>query len=208
MNSSNTSTLSEKRPATAEPLTELLQARWSGRAFADRPIEAEALRALFEAARWAFSAANEQPWAFVVARRAEDPEAFARLAETLMPGNVAWAPRAAALVLTLARKAWVRSGAPNRHAFHDVGAATFALAVEATARGLMVHPMGGFDVAKATAACAVPETHEPVALLAIGHPGDAAELPAEVAEKDAKPRTRKPLAELVFGGRFGDPSPL
>lgn len=127
------------------PIHEVLRARWSPRALSSRSLEPEVLRSLFEAARWAPSSANEQPWHFVVARR-EDPAAFAKMVDCLASGNQRWAATAPVLVLAVTRLGFARSGAANRHAFHDLGLALASMLFEATSRGLATHCMAGFDV--------------------------------------------------------------
>ena len=190
---------------TRFPIHDLLAARWSPRAFADRSVEPATLGSLFEAARWAPSSFNEQPWCFAVARR-EDGEGFARLASCLLEGNARWATKAPVLGLSIAALQFKRNGKPNRHAWHDVGLAVGGLLVQAQALGLGVHQMAGFDPARARAALAIPADHEPVAMMAIGYPGAAASLPEELAERERAPRSRKPLASFVFGARFGVPA--
>src|SRR5712691_2956422 len=157
-----------EKPAPAEfPVHELIRRRWSRRSFSERPVDEEALRALFEAARWAPSSYNEQPWSFILTRKGE--EAFDRLAACLTGSNVRWAPRAPVLVLSVAKLDIARSGAPNRHAFHDVGLSVDNLVLQATALDLFVHQMAGFDTEKAREVFGVPEGYEPVAVIAIGH---------------------------------------
>jgi nitroreductase len=164
-------------------------------------VAAEDLRALFEAASWAASSFNEQPWRYVVARK-EDGEAFERLLDLLVKPNQQWARHAPVLALGLARTTFTRNAKPNRVALHDLGAASASLTFEATARGLHVHQMGGVDTERAHAAVGAPEDFEVVTALAIGYAGDDGD--AELLERDAKPRTRRPLDEFVFGWEFGE----
>lgn len=196
------------RPAEIRyPIHDLLRRRWSPRAFADRMVEREKLLSLLEAARWAPSSYNEQPWSFIVATR-DDPAEYERLLGCLVEGNIAWARRAPVLMLSVAKLQFDRGGKPNRHAFHDVGLATENLAVQATAMGLCVHPMAGFHVDKAREVFAIPADHEPVAAIAVGYPGDPASLPDPLRERELAPRTRRALQQFVFSGRWGQPSPL
>src|SRR5262245_10198559 len=120
-----------KPAVTRYPVHSLIRERWSPRAFADRPVGREALGSLLEAARWAPSSFNEQPWSFILARQ-EDGPAFARVLACLLPFNQAWAQHAPVLMISLARTTFARTGQPNRHAFHDVGAATAQLLLAAT----------------------------------------------------------------------------
>jgi len=197
----------ENREKANFPIHDLLARRWSPRAFSDRPVEPEKLRSLLEAARWAPSSYNEQPWAYLVATR-EDPVEHARLLSVLVEGNVAWAQRAPVLMLSIAKLNFDRSGKPNRHAFHDVGMASASLVFQATALGLVVHQMAGFSVEKARELYTIPEGWEPVAAFAVGYPGKPDSLPERIREKELAPRTRKPLEQFIFTGRWGEVSPL
>jgi len=195
----------EKPAVTDYPIHELLKRRWSPRAFADRPLQSDTLRSVFEAARWAPSSGNGQPWSFLVARREQTAE-FERLASLLVPGN-AWARKAGALALSVA--ALDRApGKPYRHSWHDVGLATENLLLQAFSMGLTVHPMAGFDTVKAREVFAIPERWDPVAMIALGHPGDPHDLPEEIQRKDLTPRQRKPIAEFVYSGKWGEPGGL
>jgi nitroreductase len=159
---------------------------------------------LLEAARWAPSCSNEQPWSFLVAVKDNKPE-FERLLGCLIEFNREWAQHAPVLILSLARMIFQSTGKPNRHAFHDVGQAIASLTVQATASGLVVHQMAGFDVEKARREFSIPHDHEPVAVTAIGYPGSPAELPDKLRQKELAPRQRKALADFVFECSFGQP---
>ncbi len=156
---------------------------------------------LFEAARWAASSSNEQPWTFVVAT-ADEPELFTRLADCLYPGN-SWAKAAPVLALSVARMTLAGDIKPNRYAFHDMGMAVASMLAQATAEGLFVHQMGGFDVEKARQDLAVPAGHDPVAMMAIGYYGDPANAAPGLREREVQPRGRKHLDEFVFRGTWG-----
>jgi nitroreductase len=189
------------------PIHDLLKRRWSPRAFADRPVEPDELRSLLEAARWAPSSFNEQPWAFVVATR-DRPEDFARVLGCLVEGNQAWAKAAPVLMLTFAHLSFDRNGQPNRHAYHDIGLAVGNLTVQATADGLCVHQMAGIVPAKVRATFHVPEGWDPVSGVAVGYPGDPNSLPEPLHQRELATPTRKPLKSFVFDGDWGAPSPL
>jgi nitroreductase len=193
----------QKTASTDHPIHDLLAERWSPLAFDARPVSPEALRSVLEAARWAPSCYNDQPWSFFVARR-EDEQAFERLASCLVPGNATWATQAPVLGLSVARLAFMKTGQSNRHALHDVGLATANLIFEAESRGLRVHAMGGFDPARAREVLGIPDDHEPVAMFALGHPGAPELLPESLQEREAAPRSRKLQAEFVFGGAWGE----
>ncbi len=197
----------ENREKANFPIHDLLARRWSPRAFSDRPVEPEKLRSLLEAARWAPSSYNEQPWAYLVATQ-EDPVEYARLLSVLVEGNVAWAQRAPVLMLSIAKLNFDRSSKPNRHAFHDVGMASASLIFQATALGLVVHQMAGFSVEKARELYGIPEGWDPVAALALGYQGKPDSLPEHMRGKELAPRTRKPLEQFIFTGRWGEVSPL
>ena len=197
----------EKLATTDFPIHDLLRRRWSPRTFADRPVEPEKLRSLLEAARWAPSSFNEQPWAYLVATR-NDPEEYARLLSVLVEGNIAWAQRAPVLMLSLAKLNFERTGKPNRHAFHDVGLASANLVIQATALGLAVHQMAGFHAEKARELYGIPADWEPVAAIALGYPGEADSLPEPIRQGELALRARKPLEQFVFTGRWGEASRL
>jgi nitroreductase len=157
---------------------------------------------LLEAARWAPSSSNEQPWSFIVASK-EEPAEFARMLGCLVEFNQSWAKEAPVLLLSIARLNFASSGKPNRHALHDVGQAIASLTVQAMAEGLFVHQMAGFDAEKARREFAIPEGYEPVAVAAIGYLGDANSLPDKLRERELAPRQRKPLKEFVYEGTWG-----
>ena len=194
-----------EKPAHVQfPIHELIARRWSPRAFDERPIEADLLRTLFEAARWAPSSNNEQPWRFVVASK-ENGTDWNRLFDCLTEGNRRWAFRAPVLVLSVARMQFEDDGKPNRHAFHDTGLAAENLVLQATAGGLAAHQMAGFDVEKARVELKIPSGFEPVAMIAIGYPGDPAVLPERLRERELRSRSRRPIGESTFVGQWGNP---
>jgi nitroreductase len=200
-------TVNEKVAPTQYPVHELIRRRWSPRAFADRPVPADDLRRIFEAARWAPSSSNEQPWSFILARK-EKREDYDRLFSCLLPGNQLWVGQAPVLMLSVARVVFEEDQSPNRHALHDVGLAVENLVLQATALELFVHQMAGFAVEKARQLCQIPPQSEPVAMIALGYLGDRATLPENLRAREVAPRTRKPLTEFVYAGRWGEPSPI
>ncbi len=192
-----------EKPANAEqPILDLIRRRWSPLAFDPRPIERPVLLRLFEAARWAASSFNEQPWTYLIGSREDDPEQLERIAGALVPQN-GWAKNAPVLALSVARMTFTHSGAPNRVAFHDVGMATENLVLEAMSLGIFVHQMAGFDVGKAKELSGIPEGYEPVAMIALGYPGDPEKLDQKSKEREASERKRKRVGEFVFQGRWG-----
>lgn len=195
------------KPADSQyPIHDLLRQRWSPRAFDDRPIEPEKLRSLFEAARWAPSLDNGQPWRFLVATK-EDTADYDRLFQCLVTSNQKSAYRAPVLILSVAQLQF-EDGSPNRHALHDTGMAVENLVVQATALGLVAHQMAGFRIDQAREDCQIPESYEPVAMIAVGYPGDPA-LPSDrLRAQEPQPRVRKPLTELVYAATWEQPAPL
>jgi nitroreductase len=192
-----------RKPAPADhPIHDLIRERWSPRAFDDRPVPRADLLSLLEAARWAPSSGNEQPWRFVIAERHTDPEGFARLIASLHESNQIWARLAPLVGYSVTSMLWLRTGKPNRHAWHDVGLSMSMLLVEATSRGLFVHQMAGYDAQKAREACAIPEGFEPVAAFVVGYPGPLDRLDERNRTRETAPRTRRPVTESVFQGRW------
>jgi nitroreductase len=196
------------KPATTDfPVHDLIRHRWSPRAFADKPVEPAVLASLFEAARWAPSSSNEQPWAYLVATK-DNPEDFAKTLSVLVEFNAAWAKNAPVLALAVSHLKFQSNGNPNRNAFYDTGAATVLFSIEALARGLYVHQMGGFDAAKAKQVFEIPDDWEAIAAFAIGYPGETHSLSQKLQDREVAPRTRKPLSEFVMSGRWGHTSPI
>ena len=198
-----------KKPADANhPIHDLIRERWSPRAFAAKPVAKETLLSVLEAARWAASSNNGQPWAFIVATK-EDAAEHQRLVDCLMPGNQGWAINAPVLMLSFARTEWETEARPNRTAQHDVGLAAGTLTLQAEAEGLVVHQMAGIDVSKIREVYDVPEVYDPMAAIALGYQGEVDDLASETfREREVAPRVRKPLPEFVFRGKFGSASPL
>jgi nitroreductase len=199
--------MAEKKASTDYPIHELHAQRWSPYAFDPRPVAPADLRSLFEAARWAPSSYNEQPWRYIVATK-DDPDQFQRLLSCLVEGNQMWAKAAPVLALGVASLRFAASGKDNRAAVHDLGLASGNLLVEATARGLSVHQMIGILPDKAREVYGIPDGFEAWTGIAIGYKGDPASLPEGLRERDRALRQRKPLRDFVFSGKWGNPSPL
>lgn len=192
-----------KPAVTAFPILEPIQNRWSPVGFDPRPFPSSWLGSLLEAARWAPSSYGDQPWSFCVATQ-DQPTEFAALLNCLMEANQVWARNAHALLLSCAHRTYSRNGQPNRHAWHDVGLATQSLLVQATALGLATHPMGGFSADQARETLGIPDDYDPVAMIAVGYPAaNPEQMPADLQQRDAAPRSRKPLTDFVFSGRWG-----
>jgi nitroreductase len=189
------------------PIEALLARRWSPYSFAERDVPLEDLQGILEAARWAPSSYNEQPWRYLLARRS-DPAAFEKLLSCLVDGNQAWAKSAPVLLIGLAIVKFARNGKPNAAAVHDLGLAAGNICVEATARGLFVHQMIGIVPERVRELYSVPEDAEPLTAVAIGHLGDGSNLPAALQERDRDPRARRPVRAFVFENSWDQPTRL
>lgn len=189
------------------PIHELIAKRWSPYSFDDRLVPEADLRSLFEAARWAASSYNEQPWSYLVATK-QEPEEFVKLLSCLVEGNQVWAKAAPVLALGVASLTFALNGTPNKAAIHDLGLAAGSLTFEATARGLMVHQMIGILPDRARELYRIPAGYEAVTGMAIGYVGDPNQLSDKLKDRDLAPRTRKPLSEFLFSGKWGQVSPL
>jgi nitroreductase len=172
--------------------------RWSPRAFSSEAIDDEILMRVFEAAKWAPSCFNEQPWRFIVARTPEDRAVFL---DFLTPGNQVWNENVPVITLVIAHKYFAHNGKPNATNQFDAGCAWGFLALSALQNGLITHGMAGFNAAKARVVLGVPEEYDIIAVVAIGKPGDKSQLPADVQAKEV-PSTRRRLGETVMEGKF------
>lgn len=187
---------------SGHPVDPLFPARWSPRAFSDAPVSADQVKVLLEAARWAPSAANVQPWRLVWALRGEP--GFETILDGLVPFNREWAAKAAALIVVASKDRMTgRDGAEteNRWAGFDSGAAWMSMALQAAKSGLMAHAMGGFDAAALGSALGLPEGHSLHAVVAVGHLGRPETL-SETLQAREVPSTRLALEEIAFHGRF------
>lgn len=197
----------QKPALTNFPVHDLIRQRWSPRAFADKPVAPEVLSSLFEAARWAPSSNNEQPWSYIVATK-DDPENFSKMLSVLVEFNAGWAKSAPVVMLAVSRLTFQKNDTPNRNAFYDTGAATALLTLEATSRGLFVHQMAGFDPEKSRAVFGIPPGYEAIAAIALGYPGDPQSLPEKLRDRELAPRSRKPISEFVLSGHWGHTAPF
>lgn len=181
------------------PVERMLYHRWSPRAMSGKPLTKADLMRLFEAARWAPSSFNEQPWRFVYAGR--EDEHWPRFLDLLSEGNRRWAAAASVLVVVLSRTTFERNDNPSRTHSFDTGAAWQNLALQGSRMGLVVHGMAGFDHVRARGTLEVPEEFAVEAMIAVGRPAPAASLPESLREREV-PSGRKPVAELAFSGVF------
>jgi nitroreductase len=193
-----------EKPAHAHhPINDLLRRRWSPRLFEEgREVEREKILTLLEAARWAPSCFNEQPWRYLVFD-GSDSRAMEEARDCLAEGN-AWARKAPVLLISVARETFTRNDRPNRTAHHDVGLATENLALTAVELGLAVHQMAGFDTGRARSTFHIPEGFAPIAMIAIGYPRPTPldDLDEAVRAGELAPRTRKTIDEFAFAGRW------
>jgi len=199
--------MSNKNADTDHTIHNTLATRWSPYAFSGEPVTSRDLKSLFEAARWAPSSYNEQPWRYIVGVRGSG-DTHGRILECLAEPNQAWAQHAPVLAIGVILRAFAPSGKPNKAAEHDLGLASANLCVEATTRGLHVHQMIGLDPEAARAAFSIPAEGEALTALAIGYRDKSQQADATLSERDAKPRTRRALDEFVFAGQFGRPADL
>jgi nitroreductase len=197
----------EKLAVTDYPIEDILRRRWSPRAFSDRMVERETLQRLLEAARWAASSFNEQPWYFIVATK-QNIEQYTILLDCLVEKNQQWARLAPVLMVSVAKLDFEKTGKPNRHAFHDVGLAMGNLIVQATAMDLFVHQMAGILPEKIREAYGIPNGYEPVAGVALGYSAEVEVLPEPFRGQELAPRKRKPIESFVFQEAWGETSSL
>lgn len=184
------------------PIIEVIRTRRSKRAYSSRPVEAEKIKSLFEAARWAPSSLNDQPWLYLYATRHNQPELWKKLWDTLNPGNKIWAEHAPLLVLSMARKYFTVNGNVNGLSKYDLGGANAFLSLQGTAMGLNVHQMGGYDRGQAISSLNIPEEYEPGVMLAIGYAGDPEVLPENLKLRESAPRVRRVQHSFVMNKTF------
>lgn len=198
-----------EKPANNEyPINELIRRRWSPRAFDSRPIPADKLLSILEAARWAASSRNEQPWNFILGIKESAQDAYDALLGCLNETNRDWAQTAPVLVLSVAHNKFTRNDRDNRYALHDVGMANLSMILQAMEYDIFAHMMAGFDADAARAACEIPLDYTPVTITALGFPGDPDALEEKYKEREYGARSRRPLAELIFEGRWNNPAAL
>ncbi|MEE8388521.1 MAG: nitroreductase family protein [Acidiferrobacterales bacterium] len=197
----------EKLADTQHPIHEVLARRWSGRAFETTPLTREQIVTLMEAARWAPSCFNDQPWCYLVWDKSSDPGSWQKAFACLGEGNQSWVIDAPLLLAACADSEFTKKpGKPNRWGQHDTGAASTCLCIQASAMGLMAHQMGGFDSEKLRAAFNIPQRYTPMAMITVGHPVASAEqLDQDRKARELAPRERYPLDEKFFEATWGTP---
>jgi nitroreductase len=185
-----------KKAPPVEGVLPAIHERWSARSFSEREVSPETLRKVFEAARWAASSGNVQPWRFVVGLKGS--QTHDKIAATLGGANKAWAPKAPALILGTALAVNAK-GAANAYALYDLGAASALLTLEAAELGMTTHQMAGYDHEAARQALGIPEEYALGSVIALGYQGEPEALgDAALIERETTARTRKPLHEIVF----------
>jgi nitroreductase len=194
-----------KHAQTEHEILDLIRQRWSPRAFdLSKDVSTADLVRLFEAARWAPSSGNEQPWRFLVARRGGTSGAFEGMLSAMTERNRAWAAAAPVLVLVAVRATLERNEAVNAHAWYDTGQAVGFLTLQATDMGLGLRQMAGFDRENARTSCLVPAPFDPAVLIAVGYPGDPESLAIPFhRETEVQPRQRRALSDFVYEETWG-----
>jgi nitroreductase len=186
-----------KHAPDVEGVLPIFHRRWSPRSFSDREVSPADLAKVFEAARWAASSFNEQPWRWLVGKR--NSPTFNKILDSLMPFNQAWAGNAPVLILGTAKTTFSHNNTPNRVALYDLGAASSYLTLQAAALGLVAHQMGGFDQDAARKSLEIPDDFLIGAVIALGYQGQPEALANDQMQAQEKaPRQRKPLSEIVF----------
>ena len=199
------SPMSHVKNASADhPILDVLAERYSPYVFEPTGVEREKLLSCLEAARWAASSYNEQPWSFIIAERSDEDQ-FSAMLNCLVEANQHWAANAGVLMVTVAQESFSKNNKPNRVCDHDIGLAVGNLTVQATSLGLAVHQMAGINLSKTRQVYSIPDSHHPLTAIALGYAGDAQSANDEqMVERDAAPRNRKPLSEFVFQGSWNN----
>lgn len=187
----------QSKPAkTNYPILRAIANRWSPVIFSDEKIEEEKILLLLEAARWAPSSYNEQPWQYIIGFKGD--ENYKKLSESLLEGN-SWAKNAPVLICSVAKKYFTRGNKLNHHHLHDTGMATMALVLQATKMDLYSHQMSGFDMEKMRTSFGIDDDLELGSMIAIGNPGNSDDATEDMIERDSAPRERKDLESLIWG---------
>ncbi len=196
--------MQQKTATTSVPISEIIRKRWSPRAFdPNKPVSHDDLLALLEAARWAASCYNDQPWRYIVCNKTIDAEGWQRGLDVLVEKNRQWAKNAPVLMLSIAMQDFNHNGKPNRWAQHDTGAASASLCLQAVALGLSVHQMGGFDADKARSVFKLPDNCQPMAMMAVGYQADVDTLDEDFKVMELAERSRAELQGRFYAGRWG-----
>lgn len=195
-----------KKPAiTNLDIHPIIKNRWSPRSFSEKKVDPAKLRRIFEAARWAPSSFNEQPWRFIVGEKGDD--SWDKLYECMVKFNQDWAKSAAVLIMSIGKQSSSKGGA-NKVYQYDVGQSMAYITFQAEAEGLVVHQMGGFSAEKARELFSIPEDYVPLTMMALGYQDSPESLEGDFVKMEKAPRVRKPFGELVFSGSFGNEASL
>ncbi|HWZ21633.1 MAG TPA: nitroreductase family protein [Cytophagaceae bacterium] len=198
----------EKSTIIEHEVIDAIKKRRSGRAYVERPVEAEKIHIVLEAARWAPSSSNEQPWRYILATK-ENTELYNKVFDSLADGNKVWVTKAPVLLVSLAKKTFIRNGAVNRHALYDTGAANCLLCLQTSALGLNAHQMGGFDYAKLKESLSLSDDFDIASVISIGYPSDLNELSETLRMREVAPRERYTQAEfMIHPGELDEPEDL
>ena len=196
----------KKTADTSVPIHELLANRWSGRCYdPGKPVDKTTLQALLEAARWAPSCYGDEPWRYLVFSKKAQPEAWENAFSCLAEGNQGWAKDAPVLVLGVANTVLSKNNQENRWGEYDTGAATMSLTLQATAMGLMIHQMGGYDPVKARDLFNIPKQFTLMSMFSVGYQLAEKDIPEDMKEREYAPRARSALSEICFAGDWGKP---
>jgi nitroreductase len=183
-------------------LLDVIKNRRSRRPFSNQPVEPEKIKSLFEAARWAPSSSNEQPWMYVYATKEENPELFQKIFEPLNDSNKVWVKDAPLLIASMVRKHFIRNHMPNVSAHYDLGAANALLGIQATALGLNVHQIGGYNYDHLRKNLSVPDTYDLGVVIAVGYLGSVDQLSERLKNRELAPRQRYVQSEFVRTSTF------
>ncbi len=188
-------------PKADYPILNHILNRWSPRAFDSRLVSEEDLMSLFEAARWASSCYNEQPWYFIITRRGK--ASHEKLLETLVEPNQIWAKYAPILMLTVIKTSFTHDAKNNAHAMHDLGLAVGNLSIQATSLGISLHQMAGFDAKNAEKSFKIPKGYHAVTAIALGYVNeDSSQLPEKLRNVEHAYQSRKKISEFIFSGEW------
>jgi len=195
-----------KPATTSQPIDPLIRKRWSGRAFVEnQPVAREQIVSLLEAARWAPSCWNDQPWRYIVFDRFHNRDAWQKAFECLSEGNQKWVIQAPVLLIAFADTRFTRNGKPNRWGQHDTGAASTSLCLQAASIGLMAHQMAGYDRDKVRQTFSIPDQFDIMSMIAVGHPAEENQIHPDELKRELEPRERAPLGERFFDSAWESP---
>ncbi|MDR2011092.1 MAG: nitroreductase family protein [Bacteroidales bacterium] len=183
-------------------MLDLIKQRKSSRDFSDRPVNESDILKIFEAARWAPSSYNGQPWRFIFADKEKNPELYNTLLGIMVEFNQAWAKAAPVLVIAMTKYRNEHSGEENKHSWYDLGLAVENMVIMAESLGISTHQMSGFYPEKAREELNIPEDLEPVTMIAIGYPEKTGNLPLDIYRMETLPRERKEIDEIFFNKAF------